>query len=103
MEGDSSEPPEPPLDPPLLRLEGFIVHIKGGQVNPYKPYGLFVGKANSADPDQTPQNVSSDQLLHCLHTERYIIYIKMKKRYHPAILKRKWTGPNDKGWKFHLA
>ena len=27
-------------------------------------------KANSAKPDQTPQNEASDQVLHCLHTEK---------------------------------
>ena len=27
---------------------------------------LFGTKANSADPDQTPQNAASDQGLHCL-------------------------------------
>ena len=39
--------------------------------NPYKPSVLFVGHrqtVNSADPDQTPQNVASDQGLHYLLT-----------------------------------
>ena len=42
--------------------------------NPYKPSVLFVGhyKANSADPDQMPQNVASDQGLHCFLTECFI-------------------------------
>ena len=36
-------------------------------INPYKP---FCGtSANSAKPDQTPQNAASDQVLHCLQTD----------------------------------
>ena len=37
--------------------------------NPYKPSILFVGQANSADPDLMPQNVASDQGFHCLLKE----------------------------------
>ena len=37
-------------------------------LNPYKPSVLFVGQANSADPDQMPHNAASDQGLHCLLT-----------------------------------
>ena len=38
--------------------------------NPYKPSVFFVViSANSAKPDQTPQNAESDQVLHCLQTE----------------------------------
>ena len=38
-----------------------------------------VDKANGADPDQTPQDVASDQGLHCLLTEDPIkIPIHMK-------------------------
>ena len=41
--------------------------------NPYKP-GTY---ANSANPDQTPQNAASDPGLHCLLTENSIkIWIK---------------------------
>ena len=48
--------------------------------NPYKPSILFVGYANSADPDQTPQSAASDQGLHCLLTECSIkIRIKNEK------------------------
>ena len=43
-------------------------------LNPLK--GLYV---NSADPDQTPHNVASDQGLHCLLTE-FSITNKVKKR-----------------------
>ena len=32
---------------------------------------LFGTYANSADPDQTPQDAASDQGLHCLLTENY--------------------------------
>ena len=41
---------------------------------------LFCGTyANSANPDQTPHNVASDQGLHCLLTENITeIWIKMK-------------------------
>ena len=41
-------------------------------INPFKPASYFKNcrtKANSADPDQTPHNVVSDQGLHCLLTE----------------------------------
>ena len=31
--------------------------------------------ANSVDPDQMPQNVASDQDLHCLHTYSHILDI----------------------------
>ena len=35
--------------------------------NPYNSYRPFCGTlANSADPDQTPQNTASDQGFHCL-------------------------------------
>ena len=41
-----------------------------------KAYRPFCGtEANSADPDQTPQNVASDQGLHYLLAERYYIKI----------------------------
>ena len=42
-------------------------------INPYKPSVPFLGQANSADPDQTPQNTASDQGLHCLLTGISII------------------------------
>ena len=39
-----------------------------------KPYKSFSGiYANSADPDQTPQNVDYDQGIHCLLTKFSII------------------------------
>ena len=40
-------------------------------VNPYtsKPRVLFMGHRQTAQPDQTPQNAASDQVLHCLVTE----------------------------------
>ena len=48
--------------------------------------------ANSAEPDQTPKNVASDQVLHCLLTEvSFKIWIKMKNiTQQPWILN--WTG-----------
>ena len=70
--------------------------------NPYKPSVLIVGYANSADPDQTPQSVASDQGLHCLLTECSIkIRIKMKNTTQQP-LKRKWTGPIYKEWEIPL-
>ena len=39
-------------------------------INPYKPSVLVYGTwANSAKPDQTPQNAASDQVCYCLLTE----------------------------------
>ena len=47
-------------------------------------------------------NVASDQGLHCLFTECSIkILIKMKNTIQ-QLLKRKWTGPIDRGWKQYL-
>ena len=44
--------------------------------------------ANSADPDQTPHNVVSDQDLHCLLTECYVKILKKKiSKYQPLPLK----------------
>ena len=42
--------------------------------------------ANSADPDQTPPNVVSDQGLHCLFAKSSIILNKNEK-YHTTSLK----------------
>ena len=45
------------------------------QLNPFKPSVLFMGiwqtvnNQNSEQPDQTPQNAASDQVLYCLLTE----------------------------------
>ena len=64
------------------------------------PYcGIY---ANSADPAQTPQNVASDQDFHCLRT---VCSIKIRKNKDTAQqpLKLKWTGPTDKGRKYHSA
>ena len=53
----------------------FFLHIKlelfidcQGYVNPDKPSVPFLGHRQTADPDQMPQNVASDQDLHCLLT-----------------------------------
>ena len=44
-----------------------------------KPSVLFVGHRQTVQPDQTPQNAASDQVLHCLRTEvSFQIWIKMK-------------------------
>ena len=43
--------------------------INSENFNPYMPSVLFGTSANSAKPDQTPQNAASDQVLHCLLTE----------------------------------
>ena len=40
----------------MLLIEGYLLIWTGA-------FGTF---ANSADPDQTPQNAASDQGLHCL-------------------------------------
>ena len=45
------------------------------QLHPFKPSVLFMGlwqtvtNQNSEQPDKTPQNAASDQVLHCLLTE----------------------------------
>ena len=61
--------------------------------------------ANSADTDQTPQNVASNQALNCLLTE-YSIKNWIKKEWkntNQQPFKRKWTGTIDKSGKFHSA
>ena len=46
----------------------FTVDVKQ-QYNKYNNWKPVKGsKANSADPDQTPHNVTSDEGLHCLLT-----------------------------------
>ena len=41
-------------------------------INPYKPSDIFMGQRLTVqNPDQTPQNAASDQVLHCLFTEVY--------------------------------
>ena len=52
------------------------------------------------DPDQTPQNVASDQGLYGLLF--YLNLNKMKINTQPP-LKQKWTGPIDKIGEFHSA
>ena len=66
----------------------LLTHIKAK--HPF--YGT---SAHSAKPDQMPQNVASDQVLHCLLTEvSFKIWIKMKNTtYQP--LNWKWTHPID--------
>ena len=50
-------------------LKGLWVYMtfswKESSVNLYKPSILYVGH----QPDQKPQNVESDQVIHCLFTE----------------------------------
>ena len=48
--------------------------------------------ANSTDPDQTPQNVASDQDLHCLSTKCFIKICIKKKKIPPTALKMKMDG-----------
>ena len=57
----------------------------------------------SADPEQTPQNMASDQGLHCLLTECPIKMLLKMKNSIQQTLKWKWTGPIDNSGKFHLA
>ena len=53
--------------------------ILGLHISPFEPSVLFGTSANSAEPDQTPQNAASDQGLHCLLTNwSFLIRIKMK-------------------------
>ena len=49
--------------------------------------------ANSAIPDQTPQEAASDQVLHCLLTE---MSFKMNKneKYHPTTIKTEMEWSN---------
>ena len=55
--------------------------------NMYKPSVFFGTKANKADPDQTPQNESSDQGLNCLLKEFNIKMLnKNEKKYLPTTL-----------------
>ena len=60
------------VNPIALKLAKTLLSfglLKSNRVNPYKSRVLFVGyRQNSADPDQTPQNMASDQGLHCLLT-----------------------------------
>ena len=59
--------------------------------------------ANSAEPDQTPQNAASDQVFHCLFTECPMKMLLKTKNTTQQPLKRKWTGPIDNSAKFHQA
>ena len=59
--------------------------------------------ANSADPDQMPQNVASDQGLYCWHKG---ISIKNKietKKYNRHPLNWKWACPINKDGNVHKA
>ena len=52
-------------------------------------------KGNSAEPDQTPHNAASDQVLHFLLTEcSFKIWIKIKKKKHPTTLKTEMDWSN---------
>ena len=42
---------------------------------------------NSAEPEQTPQNAASDQVLHCLHTECTFNFLNEIVNFYPTILK----------------
>ena len=52
--------------------------------------------ANSADPDQIPHSVVSDQGLHCWLTEYSIKFEKKMKNTTLQPLIQKWTGPTEK-------
>ena len=58
-------------------------------VNPY------THSANSADPDQTPQNLASDQDLNCLLTEHYIEFLFEMRNATQQPLKQKSAGPTN--------
>ena len=62
-------------------------------------FHIYETQANSADPDQMPQNVVSDQGLHCLFNKNLN---KMKNTIQQP-LKRKWTGLIGNSGKFHSA
>ena len=72
------------------------------KVNPFKHSVLFNGtSANSAEPDQTPQNAASDQALHYLLTEGSIkIWIEWENTTQQP-LKQNLTCPIDKDDKSH--
>ena len=53
------------------------------------------------DPDQTPQNASSDLGLHCLLTQMSIKNMIKMKKVHQTPLNEKWTCPIDKDGKVH--
>ena len=61
----------------------------------------FGKQANSADPDQTPQNAASDQGLHCLLTGISIRNRIKMKTYTISPLNWKWTCPVDKDGRVH--
>ena len=64
--------------------------------NLFKPSTFMWGIGKQCKPDQTPQNASSDQVLHCLPPE-YSIKIQIKiKNTTQQPLKQKWTVPIDK-------
>ena len=77
-------------------IDHFLITL----VNLYKPSVIFCWtKANSADSYRIPQNVASDQGLHCLLTECSILI----KNTTQQPLKWKWTGPINKSGKFNFA
>ena len=75
----------------------LLVHlfIYFARVNPYKPSVPFFGtKANSEDPDHTPQNAESDPGLHCLPTRKSIRNIIKMKGVHQTPVKLKMDSSN---------
>ena len=74
------------------------------RVNPYKPSFLFVGhRQNSADPDEMPQNVVSDQGLHSFLIECSIKIWKNIKNNTKQPLKQKFIDSIDDSGKSHSA
>ena len=71
-----------------------LVAINKCYFNPFKSTALFCGtKADSADPDQIPQNLlASDHGLFCLLTE-----CSINKNYHSTSLKLESNRLTDKG------
>ena len=51
----------------LITLYKYVYQLESVQLYNFH-FSLNESWANSADPDQTPHNVASDQVLHCLLT-----------------------------------
>ena len=68
----------------LLKISLSNIYIQYAnmlRVNPFKPRDPIKGTlANSVDQDQTPQNVVSDQGLHCLYlVQKFLLNMIIKK------------------------
>ena len=88
----------------MCRQFAILTNLWSFSLNPYYGQRPFCGKkANSADPDQTPHNATSDQGLHCLLIDCSIKIGININNTNQQPLKRKWTGLIDNSGKFHSA